>query len=181
MSSPNTPSNSSPKIIKNASKGYGYTYSNLADLAKAGIEIPPMKTELVNGSEYVFAKIGDEWIQGAKVVDIEMKGMNAAQAYGSALTYARRYTVQLVLGIACDDDDKLEAHTAEDRKNAKSAPRSTGGNHIDFQDVRDECALIDDLESLQDLYKRLGVEKMSEAQQKYINSIINKRKRELEK
>ena len=86
-----------------------------------------------------------------------------------------------MLGIACDDDDKLEAHTAEDRRNAKSAPRSTGSNHIDFQDVRDECALIDDLESLQDLYKRLGVEKMSEAQQKYINSIINKRKRELEK
>ena len=67
----------SPKIIKNQSKGYGYTYNNLADLAKAGVEIPPMKTAIVEGREYVFAKIGDEWIQGAQVIDIDMKGMNA--------------------------------------------------------------------------------------------------------
>lgn len=167
------------KIVKNASKGYGYTYSNLADLAKAGIEIPPMKTAIVEGREYVFAKIGDEWIQGAQVIDIEMKGMNAAQAYGSALTYARRYTVQLVMGIACDDDDKLEAHSAEDRQrntNTKQYPK----NNINFQDLRDQCTLIDDLESLQDLYKSLHVEKMSPAQQNAVNGIINNRKKELE-
>ena len=64
---------SSPKIIKNQSKGYGYTYNNLADLARAGVEIPPMKTAIVEGREYVFAKIGDEWIQGAQVIDIDME------------------------------------------------------------------------------------------------------------
>lgn len=173
--------NPQPKIVKNASKGYGYTYSNLADLAKAGIEIPPMKTEIVEGHEFVFAKIGNEWIQGAKVVDIEMKGMNAAQAYGSALTYARRYTVQLVMGIACDDDDKLEAHSAEDRKNASAPAKEYPKGNIDFQALRDECAVIDDLESLQDVYKRIMADNPSPAQQKYINSIINKRKQELEK
>ena len=169
---------SSPKIIKNASKGYGYTYSNLADLAKAGIEIPTMKTEIVDGKEYVFAQINGEWIQGAKVVDIDMKGMNAAQAYGSALTYARRYTVQLVMGIACDDDDKLEAHTAEDRKNANSGAKSE--NHIDFQEVRDELKLRDDVESVKELYQSLHVDKMTPAQQKYINALFTKRKKELE-
>lgn len=172
---------SQPKIIKNASKGYGYTYSNLADLAKAGIEIPPMKTQIVEGREFVFAKIGDEWLQGAQVVDIDMKGMNAAQAYGSALTYARRYTVQLVLGIACDDDDKLEAHSAEDRKNASTPAKDYGNSKLDFQALRDEVAIIDDMESLQDIYKRLMADKPSQAQQKYINAIINKRKQELEK
>lgn len=174
-------SQSTPKIIKNASKGYGYTYSNLADLAKAGIEIPPMKTQIVEGREFVFAKIGDEWLQGAQVIDIEMKGMNAAQAYGSALTYARRYTVQLVLGIACDDDDKLEAHSAEDRKNASTPAKDYGNSKLDFQALRDEVAIIDDMESLQDIYKRLMADKPSQAQQKYINAIINKRKQELEK
>lgn len=164
---------SNKQIIKNASKGYGYTYSNLADLAKAGIEIPQMKTERIDGEEYVFAKVDDEWIQGAKVVEMEMKGMNAAQAYGSALTYARRYTVQLVMAIACDDDDKVEQDGEARRKEYKS-------NRIDFQDVRDQAKMIDDLESLQDLYKSLKVETMSEAQQKYINSIINQRKKELE-
>lgn len=163
----------SNKIVKNASKGYGYTYSNLADLAKAGIEIPQMKTQRIDGEEYVFAKIGDEWIQGAKVVELEMKGMNAAQAYGSALTYARRYTVQLVMAVACDDDDKVEQDGEARRKEMKS-------NRIDFQDLRDQTKMIDDLESLQALYKSLKAEQMSEAQQKYINSIINKRKKELE-
>lgn len=163
------------QIVKNASKGYGYTYSNLADLAKAGIEIPPMKTQRIDGEEYVFAKIGDEWIQGAKVVEMEMKGMNAAQAYGSALTYARRYTVQLVMAIACDDDDKVEQDGEARRK------ESGNQNRIDFDQVREACAGIDDLESLGDYYKSLNVAKMSQAQQKYINSIINKRKAELKK
>lgn len=164
---------SNKQIVKNASKGYGYTYSNLADLAKAGIEIPPMKTQKVDGDEYVFAKIGDEWIQGAKVVELEMKGMNAAQAYGSALTYARRYTVQLVMAIACDDDDKIEQDGEARRKEFKA-------NRVDFQEVRDQAKLINSLEDLQGLYRSLEVEKMSPAQQNYINSIINKRKQELE-
>lgn len=163
----------SNKIVKNASKGYGYTYSNLADLARAGIDIPPMKTEKVGEDEYVFAKIGNEWIQGAKVVEMEMKGMNAAQAYGSALTYARRYTVQLVMGIACDDDDKIEQDGEARRKEVKT-------NRIDFNEVREAIKIIDDVASLQDYYKGLGVERMSEAQQKYINGIIGKRKKELE-
>lgn len=163
----------SNKIVKNASKGYGYTYSNLADLARAGIDIPPMKTEKIGDDEYVFAKIGDEWIQGAKVVEMEMKGMNAAQAYGSALTYARRYTVQLVMGIACDDDDKIEQDGEARRKEVKT-------NRIDFNEVREAIKVIDDVASLQDYYKSLGVEHMSEAQQKYINGIIGKRKKELE-
>lgn len=163
----------SNKIVKNASKGYGYTYSNLADLARAGIDIPPMKTEKVGEDEYVFAKIGNEWVQGAKVVEMEMKGMNAAQAYGSALTYARRYTVQLVMGIACDDDDKIEQDGEARRKEVKT-------NRIDFNEVREAIKVIDDVASLQDYYKSLGVEHMSEAQQKYINGIIGKRKKELE-
>lgn len=162
----------SNKIVKNASKGYGYTYSNLADLARAGIDIPPMKTEKIGEDEYVFAKIGDEWIQGAKVVEMEMKGMNAAQAYGSALTYARRYTVQLVMGIACDDDDKIEQDGEARRKEVKT-------NRINFNEVREAIKVIDDVASLQDYYKSLGVEHMSEAQQKYINGIIGKRKKEL--
>lgn len=162
------------QIVKNASKGYGYTYSNLADLAKAGIEIPPMKTEKIDGDEYVFAKVGDEWIQGAKVVEMEMKGMNPAQAYGSALTYARRYTVQLVMAIACDDDDKVEQDGEARRKEYNNQSR------IDFQEVRDQVKIIDDMESLQALYKELSAEKLTEKQQAVINRIINERKKELE-
>lgn len=165
---------SSNNIVKNASKGYGYTYSSLADLAKAGIEIPQMKTQKVDGEEYVFAKVGDEWLQGAKVVEMEMKGMNPAQAYGSALTYARRYTVQLVMSVACDDDEKVE-------QDGDARKKESNQNRIDFQEVRDTAKMIDDLESLQALYKELMAEKLTEKQQAVINRIINERKKELEK
>lgn len=62
--------------------------------------------------------IKSEWIRGARVVIPKQaegakdnKTMNDAQLYGSAITYARRYTAMLFFGIACDDDDKLETKT----------------------------------------------------------------------
>ena len=78
--------------------------------------------------EYIEAKIGDEWIKGARIVVPSGTKMNEAQAYGSAITYARRYTALTVLGIACDDDNKLEAHSEADQKaneeNAKEELRN---------------------------------------------------------
>jgi hypothetical protein len=166
--------NSSKQIVKNASQGYGYSYSNLADLAKAGIEIPMMKTQRIDGEEYVFALIDGEWIQGAKVIEMEMKGMNAAQAYGSALTYARRYTVQLVKGIACDDDDKVEADGAAKRVDNKNSK-------LDFDSIREHLDMLDDLESVKAYYEELRKIHQSPAQEKYINGMFNKKKAQLTK
>lgn len=166
--------NSSKQIVKNASQGYGYSYSNLADLAKAGIEIPVMKTQRIDGEEYVFALIDGEWIQGAKVIEMEMKGMNAAQAYGSALTYARRYTVQLVKGIACDDDDKVEADGAAKRVDNKNSK-------LDFDSIREHLDMLDDLESVKAYYEELKKIRQSPAQEKYINGMFNKKKAQFKK
>lgn len=160
---------SNKQIVKNASQGYGYSYSNLADLAKAGVEIPVMKTQRVDGDEYVFALIDGEWIQGAKVIEMEMKGMNAAQAYGSALTYARRYTVQLVKGIACDDDDKVEADGAAKRVDNKNSK-------LDFDKIREQLDMLDDIESVKAYYEELKKIHQSPAQEKYINGMFNKKK-----
>lgn len=164
------------QIVKNASKGYNYKYSNLADLARAGVEIMPMKTERVDGYEYVFAKVGNEWIQGARVVELTTNGMNPAQAYGAALTYARRYTVQLIQAIACDDDDALEAHTAEDRKNFSKARTNYG---IDFEEVKTTLDAIDDIDSLKDYYNELKAKKPTEKQMVAINKMINQAKERL--
>ena len=163
---------SANNIVKNVSKGYGYTYSSLADLAKAGIEIPPMKTQRIDGEEYVFALVGGNWVQGAKVVEMEMKGMNPAQAYGSALTYARRYTTQLVKAIACDDDDKIEADGAARRVDNRS-------NRLDFDKIREHLDTLDDLGSVKAYYEELKKTHQSEAQAKYINGMFNKKKKAL--
>lgn len=65
-------------------------------------------------------------------------------------------------------------------KNKAQTTKTYPKNNIDFQEIRDNCKIIDDLNSLQDYYKGLHVEKMSPAQQNAINGIINKRKKELE-
>ena len=105
-------------IVANASKGYGYNYAALSDIANQGFKIPKMKTGTENGKEYVFYYDDEikEWIRGAEIVVPEniltkdgKAKMNKAQLYGSALTYARRYTVLMADSLVCDDDKKLEA------------------------------------------------------------------------
>lgn len=111
-------------IVTNNSEGYGYNYASLSDIAKQGFEIPKMKTETDPNTnrEYVcyFDKDIKDWIRGAQVVVPEAKGMNAAQLYGSALTYARRYTTLMALQLACEDDKELET---EKKASAKQIER----------------------------------------------------------
>ena len=98
------------KIIKNNSKGYGYNYASLSDIVEQGYDLPKMitGTDPQTNAEYIYYQDGEVWLRGAKVVVPESKGMNAAQLYGSALTYARRYTVLMALGLSCDDDKVVE-------------------------------------------------------------------------
>ena len=106
-------------IVKAESKASKYNYASLSDIAKQGYQIPMMKTETceVNGKEYVYYLDTNinEWIRGAEIVVpspiLNRDGkpaMNEAQLYGSALTYARRYTTMMALCLACDDDKNLE-------------------------------------------------------------------------
>lgn len=97
------------KVVKNQSQGHGYRYTSLADFANNGIEIPKMRITNDEHGEFIEYKDGDEWHKGAKIVDPgENKRMNAAQAYGAALTYARRYTVALATATVTGDDDAVE-------------------------------------------------------------------------
>ena len=96
------------KLVKNNSKAYGYNYASLGDIVKQGFEIPKMRLVVHEGNDYVEYFDGKEWQLGARVVVPEMKSSNEAQRYGSALTYARRYTAQMALQLVCDDDTKIE-------------------------------------------------------------------------
>lgn len=126
-----------PKLVGNKSSGYNYKYTSLGDLVLAGVELPPMRVAVLidgeqnpildkNGNpiEYIEVErtivnekgeiIREGWIRGARIVVPSGNKMNEAQAYGSALTYARRYTALTVLGIACEDDNKIEVHSKEE-------------------------------------------------------------------
>lgn len=102
------------KIIKAASKagkagGYGFSYASLSDIVKGGHALPKMRIKVIDGRQFIEYESDGEWLLGAEVItDFKSPGMNACQAYGSALTYARRYTAQLALGLAVDDDKNVE-------------------------------------------------------------------------
>ncbi len=103
------------RLTKNA-KGYGYKYTDLAEINKLIEENGLSYYQFLvteDGVDYVFTvKVdadGNEGkpIRGAKVVLGALSGgkTNPAQDYGSALTYARRYSLLMAYGLATTDDD----------------------------------------------------------------------------
>ena len=71
------------------------------------------------------------------------------QGYGSALTYARRYTIQAIVGVAADDDDDGNAASAAPSKPA----------HDELAEVIGRvkaCNALDDLKALKADCARLG-------------------------
>ena len=126
------------KIVANTSKAYGYNYASLSDIANQGFTIPKMKTGTDGEKEYVYYYDAElkEWVRGAEIVVPEMKGSNSAQRYGSAITYARRYTTLLALSLACDDDKKIETQEPTDTKKAER--RQGLEQDLNIKDLADE-------------------------------------------
>ena len=164
---------SDKQIVKSESKAYGYNYASLADIVNQGFKLPVMETRNLDGQTFMgWLDDKGEWHQGAPLVVPEMKGMNAAQAMGSALTYARRYTAQMALGLACDDDAKLEK--------TKGAPEATGrvygGNRISFSEVREKLGTIEDVATLKSYWDELG---LSDKQANILKSDFARRKAQI--
>lgn len=102
-------------VAKNA-KGHGYNYADLASVNKyleeLGIKYYQY-TDLIDGNDYIYTvPIVDGKEQparrGCRIVQANLQGSgkgNPAQEQGSALTYARRYSVLMAFGLAAEDDD----------------------------------------------------------------------------
>lgn len=103
--------------VKNTS-GYGYKYATLDQilniarplLSKHGLAMVQMATtrdqkcQLVEVTTRLIHTSG-QWIEATLGMWVgESKGMSAAQATGSVITYARRYAVQTLLGMAAEED-----------------------------------------------------------------------------
>lgn len=177
--------NDKPKIVKNKSKAnvqtrnggqYSYQYTGLADLADQGVNIPKMRVLPTEYGEYIEYFDGSEWQMGAKIVVPEESRMNAAQAYGSALTYARRYTTMLAERVACDDDKNLEGDSNGASRKPKSQTRDF--KKMDFTKIKEQTKQIHDIEELTKLYRSFTG--LTNGQQEILKQIFGIRKKEIE-
>lgn len=101
--------------IAKRTKGYGYKYTELADINKycEDNEIryyQEIETCEINQKDYIvtYLVINNETKKhrGCQIVDSILQGIkNPVQEYGSSLTYCRRYSLLMALGLATEDDD----------------------------------------------------------------------------
>lgn len=120
------------KIAKTANGGR-YKYADMAQihgwLEENNITYYQY-TELIEGNDYIITVPiidGKELPprRGCRVVDATLVGVNnPAQVQGSALTYARRYSLLMAFGLCTEDDDAQSlSKPKEEPKKAKEAPK----------------------------------------------------------
>lgn len=102
--------------IAKKTEGYGYKYTELADINKYCEQndiryYQEVETSEINQKDYfiTYLSYGDEPYErhrGCQIVEAKLQGINnPVQAYGSSLTYCRRYSLLMALGLATEDDD----------------------------------------------------------------------------
>ena len=115
-------------LRKNAN-GYNYKYTDLAEihtyLESRGWSYYQY-IEVIDGNDYIVTvciKDGKEEApkRGCRVVQATLKGVNnPAQEQGSAIIYARRYSVLMAFGLCTTDDDASCLSTPKNEALSKS-------------------------------------------------------------
>ena len=101
--------------IAKKSEGYGYKYTELADINKYCEDNDirywqEIETCELNLKDYMITYLQQNEevrkFRGCQIVEARLeRNNNPVQAYGSSLTYCRRYSLLMALGLATEDDD----------------------------------------------------------------------------
>lgn len=112
---------------KDGKAGYEYRYATLATcfeaiqpLHKNGIAVTQIPIGCDNGVLVATLLIHEsgEWIRGEMWMPVTQQ---TPQGYGSALTYARRYGLTALCGLASDDDDGEAASQGQQKPSARQS------------------------------------------------------------
>lgn len=115
--------------LRKNKNGYGYKYTELAEIHKYLEEnnmryYQTIETSELNGCDYIMTyrfidgKWEDKPKRGCKVTDATLQGVkNPAQEQGSALTYARRYSLLMAFGLATEDDNAQALSKPKSKEN----------------------------------------------------------------
>lgn len=105
--------------------------------------------------ETIVMHASGEWLS-CGVVSVPVN-KNDAQGFGSAMTYARRYSLQAAFGVAPEDDDgnAAAAAAAKEKRDAKVAPanKMTDKEKADWNAAIEEAAQ-DSIETLRDVVSK---------------------------
>ena len=101
--------------IKKNKEGYGYTYTDISAINKYCEEngityYQEVETCEVNSRDYIITYLTEnnetKRYRGCQIVQATLQGIkNPVQEYGSSLTYCRRYSLLMALGLATEDND----------------------------------------------------------------------------
>lgn len=166
--------------VAKTKEGYGYKYTDLAQIHEYLESINARYIQVIkriDNDDYVMTKRcfndnwEDEWLQGSKVVDAVLNGIkNPAQEQGSALTYARRYSLLMAFGLATEDNDAQSLSKEKTTKKQTSSKATT-----------DQITRIESLYTEEEIKKALDIVKKKDIKELTVaeaSSLISKRKGE---
>lgn len=141
--------------IKKLSEGYGYKYAELStiheELERQNISYYQyIEYDTDADADYIYTVLNVDGKElparrGCRVISGGDSMKSAAQAQGSAITYARRYSLLMALGWATEDDDGQSAGQPEQKPKRK----------LDFREVREHLTEIDEINELNQYWREL--------------------------
>lgn len=173
--------------VKKLSNGYSYKYADLAtiheELERQGIAyFQEIKYNPDAQADYIWTTLcidGEKVspICGCRVITGKLQGGNAAQEQGSALTYARRYSLLMALGWATEDDDAASVGSSP-QPQQKQHYQGHADGRLDFDSLKSWLEKIDTVEEVEDAKAKCFEKypKMTDKQRDAVNRIFTARK-----
>lgn len=107
------------------------------------------------------------------------KGMDDSQITGSASSYARKYALAGLFLLDDGNDADSQDNRTEDNRTERMK-RNSSKFSIDFDSIREQCEMIDDIESLTDYYKQITAGNPSAKQLESIKKIFSERRKKIQ-